>query len=50
MIDTVALDSFLLDTALLYVNEIAGAVLAISLILTFFIMFRDKIIERIHEE
>ncbi len=47
MIDTVALDAFLSDTALLYAYDIAGAVLAISFILTLLLQFREKIMERI---
>jgi hypothetical protein len=49
MIDTDALNTFLQDTALLYVNEIAGAVIAITIISLFFYMFKIRILGRIKD-
>jgi hypothetical protein len=48
MVDMVALESFLMGTALLYIDEIAGAVIAVSILLTFLLYFRDKYLERLY--
>lgn len=42
--DKVAVANFIAETAFAYAYEIAGAVVAISIILIFLILFRDKII------
>jgi len=47
MIDTTALDAFLIGTAYLYVNDIAGAVIAIGILVMFILQFRSQVLERI---
>lgn len=42
--DKVAVANFIAETAFAYAYEIAGAVIAFSVILIFLILFRDKII------
>lgn len=42
--DRVAVANFIAETAYAYAYELAGAVVAISVILIFILLFRDKII------
>lgn len=46
--DEVAIANFILETAFLFVYDIAGAVIAISVLLMLLLFFRDKIARRIY--
>lgn len=48
--DKEALAQFITETALIYVDDILGAVLAISVLLILILFMRDKFLGRLHHE
>lgn len=46
--DEVAIANFILETAFIYVYDIAGAVIGFSIFLSFIILYRDRIVGRIY--
>lgn len=48
--DKVAVANFVSETALAYAYEIAGAVIALSVVLMLLVLIRDKILGRIYRD
>lgn len=47
-VDTVALDTFLSETAFVYAFEIGGAVLALSIVILFLLSFRNLFLGKLY--
>lgn len=50
MVDNVAVANFIVETAFVFAYQVAGAVIAISVLLMVLLLFKSYILERIFNE